>query len=87
MQGFLRSLGLDIVINKVTQEEMQGVPHHLMSFHDPRDASYNVHLFRESALDLIDDIWQREKLPVIVGVGGIALCVDKFQIFRVPRIT
>uniref|UniRef100_A0A915DQH2 C2H2-type domain-containing protein n=1 Tax=Ditylenchus dipsaci TaxID=166011 RepID=A0A915DQH2_9BILA len=59
--------GLDIVTNKVTREEMCGVPHHMMSFLDPRRDNYNVHEFRTASLELIADMWRRNKLPVIVG--------------------
>uniref|UniRef100_A0A914YVI9 U1-type domain-containing protein n=1 Tax=Panagrolaimus superbus TaxID=310955 RepID=A0A914YVI9_9BILA len=71
--------GLDIVTNKVTKEEMAGIPHHLMSFYEPSQAEYNVQQFRKSALELIEDIWKRDKLPIIVGgtsyyIEGILFC-------------
>ena len=46
-------LGLDIVTNKVTLEEAKGIPHHLMSFLDPGEDSYNVQEFQQSSLQLI----------------------------------
>uniref|UniRef100_A0A7E4UVE0 tRNA dimethylallyltransferase n=1 Tax=Panagrellus redivivus TaxID=6233 RepID=A0A7E4UVE0_PANRE len=71
--------GLDIVTNKVTDEEMDGIPHHLMSFHDPVDSKYNITRFQEAALKVMEDIWARGKLPVIVGgtayyVEGVIYC-------------
>uniref|UniRef100_A0AC34F615 U1-type domain-containing protein n=1 Tax=Panagrolaimus sp. ES5 TaxID=591445 RepID=A0AC34F615_9BILA len=70
---------LDIVTNKVTKEEMAGIPHHLMSFYEPTQAEYNVQQFRKRALELIEDIWNRDKLPIIVGgtsyyIEGILFC-------------
>lgn len=59
--------GLDIATNKVTQEEMQRVPHHLMSFLDPLTLGYSVKNFRDKAVRLLDEIWSRNCLPVIVG--------------------
>ncbi|PAV69887.1 hypothetical protein WR25_04844 [Diploscapter pachys] len=45
--------GLDIATNKITPEEAEGIPHHMMSFLDPSTSSYNVHLFRKSCLEII----------------------------------
>ncbi len=43
--------GLDIITNKATEEEMQGVKHHLLGFLDPADgekgAAYDVTKFVE----------------------------------------
>ncbi|CAD5209889.1 unnamed protein product [Bursaphelenchus okinawaensis] len=58
--------GLDIVTNKITDEEAQGIKHHLIGFLDPTD-EFNVHKFQTQCLDCINDIWNRGKLPVIVG--------------------
>lgn len=58
---------MDIVTNKVTTDEMKGIPHHMMSFYDPVKELYNVHEFRNEVLKLIEKIWRAEKLPVIVG--------------------
>ncbi|VDK52760.1 unnamed protein product [Anisakis simplex] len=59
--------GLDIATNKVTQSEMDGIPHHLMSFLDPQTSSYNVHQFRDSAITIMKRMWREGKLPIIVG--------------------
>lgn len=59
--------GLEIATNKVTPAEMDGIPHHLISFLDPRTSSYNVHQFRCDAINLMQRMWERGKLPVIVG--------------------
>lgn len=44
--------GLDIITNKATTEEMQGVPHHLMGFLDPGD-DYRVDRFRKDAIQKV----------------------------------
>ncbi|PIC40215.1 hypothetical protein B9Z55_011636 [Caenorhabditis nigoni] len=60
--------GLDIATNKITEDEAEGIPHHMMSFLNPSDPSaYNVHQFREATLDLIQKIRSRSKIPIIVG--------------------
>ena len=32
--------GLDVITNKVTEEEMKGIPHHLMGFKEPGEESF-----------------------------------------------
>lgn len=58
--------GLDIGTEKITREEMQGIPHHLI---DTRDASetYSAGDFVTDATQLISDISARGKLPILVG--------------------
>ncbi|XP_046994094.1 tRNA dimethylallyltransferase-like [Schistocerca americana] len=58
--------GLDIITNKVTVEEAQGVPHHLLDFLEPTQR-FSVVDFRDAALPIIDDLVSRQKLPVVVG--------------------
>ncbi|KAK6041185.1 tRNA dimethylallyltransferase [Cooperia oncophora] len=42
--------GLDIATNKITKEEAEGIPHHMMSFVDAATARYNIHQFRAEGL-------------------------------------
>ncbi|KNA25291.1 hypothetical protein SOVF_007600 [Spinacia oleracea] len=58
--------GLDIVTNKVTEEECRGIPHHLLGIKDP-DADYNATNFRHDALLAIESIIEQDKLPIIAG--------------------
>lgn len=57
---------LDIGTAKVTKEEMQGVPHHLIDIVDVRD-SYTADQFAHDAQTAIADITARGKLPIIAG--------------------
>ena len=41
--------GLDVITNKATEEEMEGVPHHLMNFLDP-GGEWRVNDFQRDAL-------------------------------------
>ncbi|KAI6195725.1 hypothetical protein M3Y94_01021600 [Aphelenchoides besseyi] len=59
--------GLDIVTNKITDDEARGIPHHMMSFLDAQNDSYNVHEFQRDSLRLIDEIRARQRLPILVG--------------------
>lgn len=58
---------------KVTEEEMQGVPHHLIDFVSP-DKRYSVAEFQKDAEKAICEIIQRGKIPIVVG--GTGLYVD-----------
>lgn len=58
--------GLDIGSAKVTTEEMDGIPHHLLDKADPKD-TYNASDFKRDAHIAINDILSRGKLPIICG--------------------
>ena len=58
--------GMDIGTAKPTVEEMQGIPHHLISIIDPSE-SYSVASFRKDCLQLISEITVRGKVPILVG--------------------
>ncbi|MBP3645030.1 MAG: tRNA (adenosine(37)-N6)-dimethylallyltransferase MiaA [Clostridia bacterium] len=62
--------GLDLGSGKVTQEEMQGVPHHLIDVAEPGDF-YSMADFQKQAYKAIDDIIARGKLPFLVGGTGL----------------
>lgn len=58
--------GLDIVTNKVTEEECRAIPHHLLGIIDP-EVDYNATNFRHDALLAIESIIEQDKLPIIAG--------------------
>lgn len=60
---------MDIATAKVTAEEMQGVPHHLIDFVEPWE-SFSVAEYKALALSCIGDIVRRGKLPVLAGGTG-----------------
>ncbi|GLT34442.1 hypothetical protein SLA2020_089540 [Shorea laevis] len=60
--------GLDMVTNKVTEEECRGVPHHLLGFVEP-DANFTSADFRHHASKAVDSIVTRDRLPIIAGVS------------------
>lgn len=62
--------GLDIGTAKVTEEEKEGIKHHLVDAYNP-DEPYSVYKFKEDVSDIIDDIHSREKLPILVGGSGL----------------
>lgn len=60
---------MDIGSAKVSQEEMDGVPHHLIDVLEPEE-EFNVVLFQKLAKEAIADICSRSKLPILVGGTG-----------------
>ena len=61
--------GLDIGTAKITKEEMQGVPHHLIDIKEPWE-TFSVAEFKRLADEAIADIHDRGKMPIIVGGTG-----------------
>lgn len=62
--------GLDIGTAKITDEEMEGVPHHLLSFKEPT-ASFSVADYQKLVRAKIAEIQARGKLPILVGGTGL----------------
>ena len=58
--------GLDVGTEKITAEEMQDVPHHLIDIRNV-DETYSAGDFVSDATRLIDEISARGKLPILVG--------------------
>ncbi len=61
--------GMDIGTAKITSSEMEGIKHHLIDILDPID-EFNVVLFQQLGLSAINDIYSRNKVPIIVGGTG-----------------
>lgn len=60
---------LDIGTAKITNDEMDGIPHHLIDILDVNE-DYSAAEFVKSANSLIEEITKRNKLPIIVGGTG-----------------
>ncbi len=65
--------GMDIGTAKVTSEEMDGVPHHMIDVAEPEEA-FSVARYVEEADPILQDILARGKTAVIAG--GTGLYVD-----------
>ena len=61
---------LDIGTAKPSKEQLQKVPHHLISFLDLTE-NYDVSLFERDAEHIIDQILKKNKLPIVVGGSGL----------------
>lgn len=62
--------GMDIATAKPTQNERQGIAHHMISFLEP-DVSFSVAQFCTLAKEIIEGIFKRGKVPVLVGGTGL----------------
>ena len=58
--------GLDIITNKHPVLEREGVPHHVIDYVDWTD-EYFIHKFTQDANAAIEDIHERDKVPIVVG--------------------
>ena len=61
---------LNIASAKPTEEEKQGIPHHLMDFLPP-EQSFSVAEYVRLAREAISDISARGKLPIVAGGTGL----------------
>ncbi|MCM1100527.1 MAG: tRNA (adenosine(37)-N6)-dimethylallyltransferase MiaA [Acetatifactor muris] len=61
--------GMDIGSAKITQEQMQGVPHHLIDILDPWE-DFNVVSFQKYCKEAMAGIYARGRLPILVGGTG-----------------
>lgn len=59
--------GLPIITNKITVEEQQGIPHHLLGFITLNEEPWRVGLFKKKAGQIIKEIRSRGRLPIVVG--------------------
>lgn len=59
--------GLPIITNKVTTEEQQSIPHHLLGFIPLDEEPWRVGMFKRKAGQIIKEIQSRGRLPVLVG--------------------
>lgn len=62
--------GMDIGTAKVTEDEKQGVPHHLFDVLDVTEEA-SVAIYQEQSRAIIADIQKRGRVPILVGGSGL----------------
>lgn len=62
--------GLTIGTAKISEEEMEGIPHHLLSIREP-DEAFSVADYQSIVRKKIQEIAARGKVPLIVGGTGM----------------
>ncbi len=60
---------MDIGSAKICPEEMEGIPHHLIDALEPEE-DFNVVRFQQIAKSAAEEIWERGKIPLVVGGTG-----------------
>ncbi len=60
---------MNIGTAKIRKEEMGGIPHHLIDVLDPAE-EFNVARFQEMAKEALAGIYERGKIPLVVGGTG-----------------
>ncbi len=61
--------GMDIGTAKITEEEMDGIPHYLVDILEP-DQPFNVVEFQRLAKEAMNRIYSHGKIPILVGGTG-----------------
>lgn len=59
--------GLPIITNKITYEEQQGIPHHLLGNIQIDEEAWRIGVFQRQAKIIIGQIRARGKVPIVVG--------------------
>lgn len=60
---------MDIGSAKITKEEMEGVPHYLVDVLEPEE-EFNAVRFQQMAKEAAERIWEKGKIPLVVGGTG-----------------
>ena len=61
---------MDIGTAKVTEEEKEGIPHHLLDFKEVTE-EYTIYHYQKDCREKIKDIQSRNKTPILVGGTGL----------------
>ena len=60
---------MDVGSAKITPDEMDGVPHHLVDVLDPTE-DFNIVLFQQLAKKAMEEIYSKGRIPILVGGTG-----------------
>lgn len=75
--------GLDVGTGKITKREMKGVPHYLLDVASPKE-QFTVADYKPMAVNAIEFISKRNKLPIIVGGTGFYIDALAMDLPEVP---
>lgn len=76
--------GIQIATAKPTDEEKQGIPHHLIDYVDP-NVNYTAADWARDASEKITEIESRERVPILVGGTGFYLRTLRRPLFESPK--
>lgn len=72
---------MDIGSAKITREEMEGVPHHLIDVLEP-DEEFSVVTFQALAKKALEDIRRRGAIPIVTGGTGFYIQALLYEFIR-----
>ena len=75
---------MDIGTAKPTPEERQRVPHHMIDIREPEE-EFNAGDYQREARAVLEDLRQRNRLPVLVGGTGLYLRALTDGLFAGPK--
>ncbi|WP_342252399.1 tRNA (adenosine(37)-N6)-dimethylallyltransferase MiaA [Spiroplasma endosymbiont of Amphibalanus improvisus] len=61
---------LDLATNKITESEKEGIQHLLLSFLE-LDETFSVAEYQTIAMQKIEEVFQKNKIPILVGGSGL----------------
>lgn len=73
----------DIGTAKPNPGTRKAIPHHLIDIVEPSGA-FHAALFKESADRVIEEIWSRDSVPVVVGGTGLYMKALIYGLFKAP---
>ncbi len=76
--------GMNIGTAKPTEEEKAGIPHHMIDIVEP-EFEYSAALYKDKAEQLIEQITQKGKTPIVVGGTGLYIDI-LLKNYILPRI-
>ena len=76
--------GIQIATAKPSEEEKQGIPHHLIGYVDP-NVNYTAADWAEDATKKIEDIQSRGAVPILIGGTGFYLRSLRNPLFESPK--
>src|SRR6187401_994472 len=76
--------GIQVATAKPSDEEMQGIPHHLIDYVDP-NTNYTAADWAADATVKVTQIESRAKIPVLVGGTGFYLRTLLQPLFESPK--
>lgn len=63
-------MGMDIATAKISENEKEGIPHHLIDF-KKLEEDYSVYAYQKDCRDKIEEILKKKKIPILVGGTGL----------------
>jgi tRNA dimethylallyltransferase len=76
--------GFDIGTGKVSPQERQGIPHHLLDVVEPGQI-FTAGDYRQEAIRVLAGVRDRQRLPIVVGGTGLYLRALLLGLFRGPQ--